>query len=466
MLKIKHKPDDTYINVKDKTCLHENCTTIPNYGKIGTKLAEYCVKHKPDDTYIDVKNKTCLHENCTKRPNYGKIGIKLAEYCKDHKPDDTYIDVKNKTCLHENCTTIPVYGKIGTKLAEFCVKHKPDDTYINAKDKTCLRENCTKQPNYGKIGTKLAEYCVKHKPDDTYINVKDKTCLHENCGTIPSYGKIGTKLAEYCVKHKPDYTYIDVRSKTCKDENCGTQPSYGTIGYSPSHCREHQEKGMIIHPLVKCSLCNTSKKKPATKTTGNKQYFCDKCAPENAIDIHNICAICCSVIVKTDEYICPPCELTTKDGKTIKRKIKELSVKQKLGDSKIDIYLYDKIIPEGCSKKRPDFVIPCDWGYIIIEVDEYQHQRQTYSCECEIVRMKQIFMDIGTQKVLFIRYNPDSYKPSYGNEFSTIDKLDSLVRTVKQYQKEMPEKCLTILYLFYNGYTQLTPEIDIINPYN
>ena len=43
------------------------------------------------------KSNQCKGKNCKKRASFGKIKTKLAEFCKIHKPDDTYINVKDKT---------------------------------------------------------------------------------------------------------------------------------------------------------------------------------------------------------------------------------------------------------------------------------------------------------------------------------------------------------------------------------
>ena len=500
----KHILDDTYINIKKNKCIYPNCNKTSNYGKIGSTKAEYCSNHILDNTYIDVRHKKCIYQNCNIRASYGKINSKKKEYCLNHKLDDTYVNIVSKKCLYPNCKIKPIYGKLGSttreycfihkldtyvdvvnkkciypncdirasygkegsSILEYCSKHILDDTYINIVSKKCIYPNCKKIPIYGKIGTKIVEYCFNHKLDDTYVDIKNKKCIYPNCNKLANYGKINSNKIEYCVIHKLDNTYVDIRNKKCIYSNCTIQPKYGYIGYSPTYCSSHKEKGMILNSLVKCCLCTSSKKKLATKMK-DKKYYCDEHSQKDNIDIHNICTICCISIVDIDEFICKECDLSCADGKTIKRKLKELSVKQKIEDSNINISLYDKIIPEGCSKKRPDFVINTDWGIIIIEVDEFQHNKKSYSCECEITRMKQIYFDIGIEqgKILFIRYNPDVYKPSYGDTFTTNEKLNSLIRTVNYYLNNEIDNYLEVLYLFYDGYTQLTPEIDIINPY-
>jgi hypothetical protein len=503
----EHKPNHSYIDVISKQCEHEGCYTHATFGKINTKKLQFCVKHCPDDTYIRINSKKCKEEGCNTRPSYGTIEDKIAIYCKKHGLVNNCIYIPNKSCIF--CDSMAIYTNIETNKVEVCKLHIPKDKtdlYIFKGGKRCIDANCNTFASYGERNTKNLIYCKKHCPNtidytdnkhdkcttcdkipvfglkgtkdpiycsscipinekDKYMNVVDKQCIYSNCTTLPTFGKFGTKLREYCFEHKIDNTYVNVKDKTCIIKGCNKKPNCNYIGYSASHCSEHKQKGMILNPLVKCSLCTTSKKKIATKVK-DKLYYCDEHDIKDTIDIHNICSIC-FIIINPQEYICKSCESSKIDGKTIKRKIKELEVKQKLEDSNIDIYLYDKIITNGCSKRRPDFIINCNWGYIIIEVDEYQHNKKSYTCECEISRMKEIYFDIRLEegKILFIRYNPDSYKPSYGDTFTINEKLDSLMKIIKNYMNNEINNHLEVLYLFYDGYTQLTPEIDIINPY-
>lgn len=45
---------------------------------------------------------------------------------------------------------------------------------------------------------------------------------------------------------------------------------------------------------------------------------------------------------------------------------------------------------------------------IIVEIDEYQHS--SYDIKCEMTRLFQIHQDLDGSSVLFIGFNPDSYK--------------------------------------------------------
>ena len=67
----------------------------------------------------------------------------------------------------------------------------------------------------------------------------------------------------------------------------------------------------------------------------------------------------------------------------------------------------DKIIQDGCSKKRPDIQIDLGYQIIIIEIDENQHK--TYDCSCENKRLMEISQDYKHRSIIFIRFNPDDY---------------------------------------------------------
>jgi hypothetical protein len=65
----------------------------------------------------------------------------------------------------------------------------------------------------------------------------------------------------------------------------------------------------------------------------------------------------------------------------------------------------DKKIEGGCSRRRPDLFIDLGSHCIIIEVDENQHRQY----ECEEKRMVDLYEDTGFRKMVFLRFNPDSY---------------------------------------------------------
>lgn len=451
----KHKPDD-YVNVRSKLCTFHDCNKIPCYGKLGSKTAEYCAMHKPDD-YIDILHKKCIYPNCNKQSSYGSKYTKIREYCILHKPND-YIELINKRCIHPICEIRATYGKIGAKIAEYCAKHKPED-YVNIKSKLCIHPKCTRIPVFGNKSAKCAEYCSEHKPDE-YINIKDKICVYIDCDKQASFGKINTKKPEYCDKHKPE-DYVNVKNKQCIHQDCENRPYYGKLGYSSTYCASHAPKGYIRKSLKRC--CADSCKKVA-EYIENNQFYCPMHKTAKATNLQQICSFCCCII-DPDATLCDSCSKINEGDRLKHTKQKEEAIKEFLKTSNIE-FIHDHRVAEGCSSKRPDFLIMGNYGqYIVLEIDEFQHNRKTYTCECEITRMRQIYYDIGQQCTIFIRYNPDKYEPFSGKPENTATRQRFLLETIQKYKTLSPDpsKPITVVYMFYDGHTTIDNSTDYIN---
>ncbi len=481
------RPDDSYIDIKHKKCIVCKLKR-PYFGKENSMTAEYCKECRPDDNYIDVINKKCIICNL-KRAYFAQEGTKTAKYCKDCKPDDSYINIKSKKCIKCGLKQA-FFGKGDSILAEYCKTCRPDDSYIDIRHKRCIicklkrasfsKENstlaeyckdCRPDDNYidiiskrcikcglkiaifGKGDSTLAEYCKECRPDDSYINIKSKKCI--KCGLKQAtHGKRDSKLAEYCCSCRPDNSYIDIKSKKCLD--CDKRPSYNYIGYSPIYCTSHKKPGMITRPIKRCDMCNK-----IASYYSNSNFYCSIHANMQSCHlIHDICSICCIVIDK-GMNICNTCKEFTETGITIRRKNKELRIKELLEKNVVN-FIHDKVVTDGCSKKRPDFLIPMNWGYMVIEIDEFQHNAKTYPFECEVTRMKQIYFDIGCNKLLFIRYNPDDYE---GKVLKQEEREKLLIQTLKT-EIELNDG-ITVLYLFYDGYQNIVDPKNkrFINPY-
>lgn len=406
----KCRPDDTYVDVKNKKCEFPGCTTRANYG---IDSQRFCVKHKGvNDT--DIFHKKCKADNCPTRPSYGKVGGK-PEYCFKHKPDN-YVDVVSRFCKQPNCLTRPAYGKPDSKIPEYCVKHKPDD-YVNVTDKKCSYPDCKVQASYGDPQTRKAEYCVNHKKPH-HKDVHNHFCETKDCSTRATFGDPITKIPQYCYEHKPIH-FINVKDRHCL--KCNKIPAYGIPGYSPEYCATHKTVKMVREP---------------TKYSRDKKY----------------CTVCWTEIhYNNSEQICDSCSDCIRTGKTILRQRKELHIRD-LFDERNITYIHDK--PLLNVKYRPDFLLP---NNIIVEVDEFQHK--AVNCQAEIDRMKLIVNEIGP--VLFIRYNPDTYKPFLGEKQSLEKREEVLLNTIEHELKRDRNKSIEIMYLFYDGYTE--PIVDSIN---
>ena len=118
--------------------------------------------------------------------------------------------------------------------------------------------------------------------------------------------------------------------------------------------------------------------------------------------------------------------------------------------------VFDKKVDGGCSRRRPDVRIECLTHTIVIECDENAHKG--YSCETK--RTMEIFQDLGSRPVVFLRFNPD--KCGGQTCFTTTKtgalslnkrewntRIKVLVETVKQYIP-VQEKSVEIVHLFYD----------------
>lgn len=119
----------------------------------------------------------------------------------------------------------------------------------------------------------------------------------------------------------------------------------------------------------------------------------------------------------------------------------------------------------GPSAKRPDVLIDRGTHCVVTENDEYQHDRGDYDCEDR--RVMEIFQDLGNRPLVVIRFNPDGYREKSGRRVPSCFKetksngfkpdpvewkrrLDELVQTITYFTKNIPEKELTMIYLFYD----------------
>ncbi len=271
----------------------------------------------------------------------------------------------------------------------------------------------------------------------TDICLKHHTCEFVDCNIRATYGNPVDKIVRFCKKHKQGID-IDLKHKSCEFPECSARRSYGFPGYSPKTCAKHKQYGMIYNP-TKCK-----------------------------VDELKTCAYCSTPIYITDEF-CRICQVYVKTGVTIQRKEKEMSIKYLLESNGVE-FTHDTVVKGGISKRRPDFIIKTKWGIIILEIDEHQHNRTTYSCQCEITRMRQIRFDFDhtVEKLLFIRYNPDKYKPLTSLvEVNDRDRKDYLIRFIKARLETIEEGfgCLGVIYLFYDGFETTSAAFELINPY-
>ena len=291
-----------------------------------------------------------------------------------------------------------------------------------------------KQPNFGMTNDKKPLYCTDCKLDGM-IDIKHPKCII--CNNIrPTFGMINDKKPLYCADCKLD-GMIDIINRKCLKCN-NKQPNFGmTNDKKALYCADCKLDGMIDikNPKCKSLWCNTY---------GNKRYdgYCRYCFMHLFPDIP-----------------------ISRNYKTKEKNVADY-IKEHLTD--IDI-ITDKRIDGGCSKRRPDIMIDVGFQIIIVEIDENQHN--DYDCSCENKRLMELSQDVGFRPIIFIRFNPDSYKINdkkiiscwYLNKLGIYqinkkktnewnDRLKNLKETIEYWcnPEHKIDKTIEIIQLYYN----------------
>lgn len=491
-----HK-DDTMIYITSRKCEFIGCNKQPNYGYASEKKSIYCGTHKLDGM-IDVANKKCLHDGCTTRPNFNILGEKKGIYCGIHKLEGMR-DVKSNKCKFKRCLIRPSYNYINNKKGIYCKTHKlPDMVYV--KQNKCLYEECDILPSYNYTNEKHGLYCKDHKLDDM-VNVVSRTCLHEGCTTRPTFNILGEKTGLYCKIHKLD-NMISIKSKNqiCRHQDCETRASFKSVvnrkkcihpkcnkrpGYNfpnekvPLYCHDHKLNGMVDIVNRSCPLPNCYRQ-PRYNYMGNKTgMFCSDHKEQGMVDV--LTKRCksewCDIMAVKKKFkgYCYNCFVHNYPNDVLSRnyKTKELQVQRFIQDN-IELpdglsWIHDK--PVGPSQRRPDNILNIDdMYYIIVEVDENQHNVYNYTCENR--RIMEISRDLGHKPLIFIRFNPDDYiditgkkikscwnkntrgiyQISKSNEKRWDNRLNKLAERIIYWGENGTDKLVEIEQLYYDGF--------------
>jgi len=168
-----------------------------------------------------------------------------------------------------------------------------------------------------------------------------------------------------------------VKNKKCIELNCNNRAYYNLKNQKkPLYCSNHKLDGMVnvSHKICNSEWCLTS--------VNNKKYdgYCLFCFinlfPDKPVSRN----------YKTKEYVVVDFIKTTFPN--------------------LD-WIFDRVINNGCSKRRPDILLDLGYQVLIIEVDENQHT--DYDCICENKRIMELSQDLGHRPLIFIRFNPDNY---------------------------------------------------------
>ena len=299
-----------------------------------------------------------------------------------------------------------------------------------------FERGCNKQAIYNKQGETKPLYCKDHK-EAGMENVKNKRCKSKECDKIPNYNKPGESKGLYCVDHK-EAGMEDVKHKKCESKGCKIRPYYNKPGEkSGLYCVDHKTDDMedVKNKRCKNDWCNT---KSNPKYEGYCAYCFINMFPDNKI---------------------------SKNYKT-----KEIAVKDYISERYPDYdWICDKKVQDGCSNRRPDLMLDLGYQVIIIEVDENQHI--SYDCSCENKRLMELSQDIGHRNLIFIRFNPDSYKTRENKTIKSCWKINKksgiliissksdwnnrlkvLEETLEYWINNETDKMVEVVQLFYDGF--------------
>jgi len=484
------------IDIKSKRCEIEGCIISANYNYPGLTKGKYCATHKLEG--MTTIKKKCKVGECNIRPCFNYPEDKRGMYCDKHKLKGM-VNVLSKRCEYLNCDERRNYNYKGEKAGKFCRKHKLPDMIVVA-NTTCERIGCCVRPSFGYPGTTKRRFCKTHK-ESGMVNVCSKRCEYKDCDLIAGYSAPGTTIKIFCKKHAPKgYSYVsgreckfcskqgsfnlpgrdkgiyckehapegcvNVNLKRCIYKGCDTGVGYGSLFGDKIHCFKHKTANEFRHNKPKCEEC--SDKALYTNDDSNYPKRCEMHMINGDINIvEKECKNCkLTFFINESSGLCNDCNdfINNKVHKS-----KEKTVGEFLKVNNIQLETSDKIPNGSCSKYRPDFVVDMILFKLIIEVDENQHK--SYACECEQARMIQLHQDFGGIPIVFLRYNPDSYK-KFDENNNPVGKairgnkkrLHVLLKTINNFKNEASKewsKPLSVCYLFYDGYNGI-PELEEI----
>jgi len=434
------------VDIKSKRCEHFPCRKGPVFNYPDENQGRFCKKHALENM-VDVKNQKC--EKCNQQPSFNYLGQSKARFCKLHMLEGM-VDVKHKKCERLGCNIRPVFNYKGQTRGIFCVEHAAEDM-IDVESKLCER-GCGIRASFNYDGETEGKFCKQHALKDM-INVKQVCCEYPGCPKQPSFNHKGEKGGAFCRGHASE-DMVDVINPKCTIESCGKIATYSLLFSPLIRCATHKTRNMV--PSHKRNpVCDECHVKPAYYAPPSTTYptHCEDHAPSNYINIiEKPCESCkLSYFIPEDQKLCQNCR--DFDNPVIVHS-KELRIKAILEANNIPLVSHDKVPPYACSKKRPDFVIDCDYFFLIVEIDEDQHK--SYACDCEVSRMIQLHQEFGGAPVVFIRYNPDNYTDYLGNfqkgrkqNPKREKRLINLIQNIRK-RHEVPGEP-SIYYLYYDG---------------
>jgi EsV-1-7 cysteine-rich motif len=414
--------------------------------------------------------KTCKENAKKTKSKKAKIGTAVfnipsvprlpPQYCKDHKTDDM-INVKHTKCIGPNC------GKIAKFEGPYCKKcymaahsgEKPTRTDV----KLCQENGCPTQPCFNAPNETVPIYCKKHAKKNLaeYVNLVTKRCEHGRARSACAE----CKGANRCAAHNK-------MKDTCKE--C-KGPGICEHGIRRYFCRECKGKGTCEHKGDRraCNICNGTRVCGlCCDRRGNRRYnlgkkqICAECFWNNLDELTK---------GKTAE------EINALLKKPRYAKMKEVCITQDIKNMKMfpdgtwNYQEHVRLLDSKASASR--YYIDLDWNVnmklkIALEIDEEQHRWTS----CDLRRSFDIVACYG-QHIVFVRFNPDSYKNTSGQKVQGMftedrkktqvyeKRMQDLAQLVKTYSERVVEgkPLLHVVFVNYDhNATVIRETIDVI----
>jgi hypothetical protein len=304
----------------------------------------------------------------------------------------------------------------------------------------CL--SCDKQASLN-LPNNPPKYCKDHKTIGM-VNVTHKKCIHgkrkQVCIICDNSG--------FC-KHKREIrkciecngSGICEHKKRKWDCKLCDGVSYCVHNKYKFYCIECSGSGICIHKKRKTfckeckgsSICIHNKEKRHCKECGGSSLCkTPNCETRKIAKYDGHCAFC--------YYHLFPDKPNSRNYKT-----KERSVTEFIIDTFPEYtWISDKKVEDGCSLRRPDLLLDLGYQVIIIEIDETQHRN--YEEICNNRRTMEISKDLDHRPIIFIRFNPDSYKDNDNKLINScwIINKDGLCGLNKKYVKNWSERLNTL----------------------
>jgi hypothetical protein len=397
------------------------------------------------------------HCPCGKKPSYNLPGKKGGKWCTTCVDRPIEAVILTFAC---NCGKRPLFNLLGETVGKWCVNCKPGEA-INVVSKKCV---CGKhQPRFNLENQTVPIWCHKcpEKPKEAF-DVLSYRC---KCGKIPSFNLPGQKKSLWCSTciDKP-IEAININGKKCK---CGKSPTYNLLGETVGRWCVNCKSEDALDVVSKRCMCK--KHSPIYNLPGETvRKWCVECKPKGAIDARSVyCKECNLTRVYNPSYegLCTRCFIHIHPDKPNAKnyKIKENHVFDELIKHLPNdmTYIRDKKVG-GCSKRRPDLMIELGSHWICAENDENSHK--DYDTTCENKRIMELYTDMANRPMVLVRFNCDKYEggPSLfrtckqtgisviksQKNFET--RISNFAKTIKNYLTNIPEKAITVEYLYYN----------------